>query len=48
LGVIKKAAAGPVTVNVQERPEVDVTVQVGSFNETITVNTGAAMGEGDV
>ena len=35
----KKAAAGPVTVNVQELPEVDVTVQVGSFNETVTVNT---------
>src|SRR6266567_4356456 len=35
----KKAAAGPLTVNVQERPEVDVTMQVGSFAETVTVNT---------
>jgi carboxypeptidase family protein/TonB-dependent receptor-like protein len=35
----KKAAAGPITVNVQERPEVDVTMQVGSFNEIITVTT---------
>lgn len=27
----KKAVAGPVTVNVQERPEVNVTVQVGQL-----------------
>ena len=38
----KKAVAGPVTVNVQERPQVDVTLQVGSFNETVTVDTQAA------
>jgi Carboxypeptidase regulatory-like domain/TonB dependent receptor len=35
----KRAMAGPVTVNVQERPEVDFTLQVGSSNETVTVNT---------
>lgn len=35
----KKAVAGPITVDVQARPEVNVTMQVGSFNETVTVNT---------
>jgi carboxypeptidase family protein/TonB-dependent receptor-like protein len=35
----KKAVAGPITVDVQGRPEVDVTLQVGSINETITVTT---------
>ena len=35
----KKAVAGPITVDVQERPEVNVAMQVGSFNETVTVNT---------
>jgi hypothetical protein len=35
----KKAVAGPITVDVQERPEINVTLQVGSFNETVTVNT---------
>src|SRR5215467_3376350 len=35
----KKALAGPVTVDVQARPEVNFTMQVGSFNETVTVNT---------
>src|SRR5437016_3791402 len=38
----KKASAGPITVNIQERPEVNVTVQVGSLNETVTVNTQGA------
>src|SRR5437016_5767839 len=35
----KKALAGPVTVNVQERPQINLTVQIGNFNETVTVNT---------
>src|SRR5260370_34167153 len=35
----KKAVAGPIVVNVQERPEVDITLQVGSISETMTVNT---------
>ena len=35
----KKAVAGPIVVNVQERPEVDVTLQVGSISETMTVST---------
>lgn len=35
----KKAVAGPVTVDVQARPEVNFTMQVGSFNETVTVST---------
>jgi len=35
----KKAVAGPILVNVQERPKVDITLQVGSISETMTVNT---------
>src|SRR5260370_25745143 len=35
----KKAVAGPIVVNVQERPEIDVTLQVGSISETMTVST---------
>lgn len=35
----KRAIAGPITVDVQERPEVNLTLQVGTFNETVTVNT---------
>jgi carboxypeptidase family protein len=35
----KKAVAGPIVVNVQERPEIDVTMQVGSISETMTVTT---------
>jgi hypothetical protein len=35
----KKAVAGPVPVNVQDRVAVDVTLQVGGINETITVST---------
>jgi len=35
----KKAVAGPIVVDVQARPEVDVTLHVGSINETMTVTT---------
>jgi hypothetical protein len=35
----KKAVAGPVTVDVQERPAVDVTLQVGSISESMTIST---------
>jgi hypothetical protein len=35
----KKAVVGPVAVDVQARPEVDVTLQVGSITETMTVTT---------
>src|SRR5260370_3928815 len=35
----KKAVAGPIVVNVQERPEIDVTLQVGSISETMEVST---------
>jgi hypothetical protein len=35
----KKALAGPVTVDVQERPAVDVTLQVGSISESMTIST---------
>ena len=35
----KKAVAGPIVVNVQEHPEIDVTLQVGSISETMTVST---------
>lgn len=35
----KKAVAGPVTLNVQDRLPVDVTMQVGAINETMTVTT---------
>jgi TonB dependent receptor/Carboxypeptidase regulatory-like domain len=35
----KKAVAGPITVDVQARPEINIALQVGSFNETVTVNT---------
>jgi Carboxypeptidase regulatory-like domain len=37
----KRAVAGPIVVNVQERPEVDVALQVGSVSETMTVSTVA-------
>jgi len=37
----KKAVAGPIVLDVQERPVVDVTLQVGSINETMTVSTEA-------
>jgi len=35
----KKAQAGPVTVDVQARPAVDVTLQVGSSSESVTVTS---------
>src|SRR5260370_2773945 len=35
----KKAVAGPIVVNVQEHPEMDVTLQVGSISETRTGGT---------
>ncbi len=35
----KKAVAGPVTLNVQDRLAVDITLQVGAINETMTVST---------
>jgi hypothetical protein len=35
----KKAVAGPVTVDVQERPAVDVTLQVGSATESMTITS---------
>ncbi len=38
----KKAVAGPVALNVQDRLAVDVTLQVGTFSETMTVSTTAA------
>jgi hypothetical protein len=38
----KKAVAGPITLNIQDRLAVDVTLQVGTINETMTVSTTAA------
>jgi outer membrane receptor protein involved in Fe transport len=38
----KKAVAGPIPVNVQDRLAVDVTLQVGTINETMTVSTTGA------
>lgn len=35
----KKALAGPVALNVQDRLAVDVTLQVGTISETVTVST---------
>jgi hypothetical protein len=35
----KKVVAGPVTVDVQERPAVDVTLQVGSISESMTITS---------
>ncbi len=35
----KKASAGPVRVDVQERPAVDVTLQVGSISESMTITS---------
>jgi hypothetical protein len=35
----KKTLAGPVTVDVQGRPAVDVTLQVGSISESMTITT---------
>src|SRR5437588_11264022 len=38
-GGFKKSIVGPIELNVQERPSVDVVLQVGQVNEQITVNT---------
>src|SRR5258708_25913598 len=38
----KKAVAGPITLNVQDRIAVDVTLEVGAVTETTTVSTTAA------
>ena len=38
----KKAAAGPIAVNVQERPQVNLSLDIGSVTETVTVSTQAA------
>jgi hypothetical protein len=35
----KKTVVGPIELNIQERPSVDVVLQVGQVNEQITVNT---------
>jgi Carboxypeptidase regulatory-like domain/TonB dependent receptor len=35
----KKTVVGPIELNIQERPSVDVVLQVGAVNEQITVNT---------
>jgi hypothetical protein len=35
----KKAVAGPIVVNVQAREQVDLVLQVGNINETVTVTT---------
>lgn len=35
----KKSTAGPVQIDVQARPELDFTLQVGSISETMTVTT---------
>ncbi len=37
----KKALIGPVVLDVQERPEVNVTLQIGSATETVTVTSQA-------
>jgi hypothetical protein len=45
----KKTTIGPVVVNIQEHPAVDITLQVGSISEVITVHlAGAAAGDRDV
>ena len=35
----KKTTAGPIKIDVQARPEVDLTLEVGSISETMTVTT---------
>jgi len=35
----KKAVAGPIVVDVQARPEVDVIMQVGNIHESVTIST---------
>jgi hypothetical protein len=39
----KKAVAGPIVVNVDEKPAVDFALQVGSIRETVTVTTQAPL-----
>ena len=39
----KKAVAGPITLNVQDRIAVDVTLEVGTVTETTVVSTTAAL-----
>jgi len=39
----KKTIAGPITVNVDERPKVDITMPVGSIQEVVTVTTQAPL-----
>ncbi len=39
----KKAVAGPIIVNVDEKPAVDMTLAVGSIHETVTVATQAPL-----
>ena len=35
----KKTVVGPITVNIQEHPEVDITLQVGSIREVMTITS---------
>jgi len=35
----KKTAVGPITVNIQEHPEVDITLTVGSIHEVMTITS---------
>jgi Carboxypeptidase regulatory-like domain/TonB dependent receptor len=35
----KKTAVGPITVNIQEHPEVDIALQVGSIHEVMTITS---------
>jgi hypothetical protein len=39
----KKAIAGPIVVNVDERPAVNITLPVGSISETVTVTSQAPL-----
>lgn len=39
----KKAVAGPIVVNVDARPAVDITLPVGNIEETVTVTTQAPL-----
>jgi hypothetical protein len=35
----KKTVVGPITVNIQEHPEVDITLTVGSVHEVMTITS---------
>ena len=35
----KKTVVGPIVVNIQEHPEVDITLQVGSIHEVMTITS---------